>query len=262
MDFQSRYGSSSKFRINNSKLQLVLRCGLAFRNAEERTHRAATPAQVIGTSIAAAAELDNRTKMASTPRPSLAELVEAGVARFEQELAECEVDATKFELDHAKDAAASGSRAYGELLSPKIKGVLLAEEVVIAEIAPGIELAGTLDCVTEGVVRDTKSGRRWTQERADASRQLSAYSLLHEGRFGKLPDRVAIDSLYQQRGAWKAETLWSRRTERELSAFVETAERAKQAIEAGIFLPAAEGAWWCSCTWCPDWKKCTARPGA
>jgi hypothetical protein len=261
---EPRYGTSDKFRINNSKLQLLLRCGLAFQFAEEERRRWATPATVIGTSVAAAAELDNRAKIAQAPRPSLADLVDVGVARFELEVSESEVTATRFELDQAKDSAAGGARGYGELLSPRIDGVLMAEEVLIAEIAPGIELAGTIDCVTNGVVRDTKTGRRWSAQRADASRQLSAYSLLYEARFGTPPARVAIDSLYQERGVWRAETLWSSRSERELSAFVETAERAKCAIEAGVFLPAPEGAWWCSETWCPWWKngKCTARPGA
>lgn len=254
---------TDNFRFSNSTLQLFLRCGLAFLKSQEQRHRSATPAMAVGTAVAYAAEVDNAAKIAWAPRVSLSELVDAGVSRFERELEEAEVLGTKFELDRAKDRAADGSRAYGEQLSPRINGVLLAEEVLIAEIAPGLELAGTVDCITEGVVRDTKTGRRWSQQRVDVSRQLSAYSLLYEARFGRPPARVAIDSLYEERGRWRAETLWSSRSERELAAFVETAQRAKSAIEAGVFLPAAEGAWWCSDAWCPFWKgRCTARPGA
>lgn len=262
---EPRYpGATDAFRISNSSLQQLLRCGLFFLYAREDRHRSATPRMMIGTSVAAAAEHDNRAKIRQAPRPSLAELVDVGVARFERELSEVDVTASRLELDQAKDSAAEGSRAYGELLSPGIKDVLFAEEVVIAEIAPGLELCGTVDTIQDGVVRDTKTGRRWTKPLADATRQLSAYALLYEARLGKPPARVAIDSLYQARGRWHAETLWSRRSDRELSAFVETAERAKATIEAGTFLPAPDGSWYCSHDCCPFWRnnRCTARPGA
>jgi hypothetical protein len=262
---EPRYPSkTSNFRISNSSLQQLLRCGLAFQFAREDRHRSATPKMVIGTSVAAAAEHDNRAKIAQAPRPSLADLVDVGVARFEREVSEVDVPASRLELDQAKDSAAEGSRAYGELLSPGIEDVLFAEEVVIAEISPGLELAGTVDMIQQAVVRDVKTGRKWSKQRADATRQLSAYALLYEARLGEPPARVAIDSLYEERGRWRAETLWSRRSERELSAFIETAERAKAAIEAGTFLPAPDGSWYCSHDWCPFWRnnRCTARSGA
>lgn len=262
---EPRYpGATENFRFSNSTLQLLLRCGLAYALSQEQGYRSATPAMVVGTAVAAAAELDNRAKIAAAPRLSLTELVDAGVAKFEEEVEESEVVATRWELDRAKDRAAAGSRGYGELLSPRIDEVLLAEEVIIAEIAENLELAGTVDCVQSGVVRDTKTGRRWSQERTDHSRQLSAYSLLYESRYGTPPARVAIDSLYEVRGVWKAETLWTQRSERELQAFVETAQCARRAITSGVFLPAPDGSWYCSHTWCVFWRngRCKARPGA
>jgi hypothetical protein len=259
---EPRYPSpTDAFRISHSTLQTYLLCGIRWQFEQAERHRHATVAMAIGTATAAAAKLDNGTKIDSGTPASLTDLVEVGVLTYENECAVSEIDASRFELWAGKDDAASASRVYGESVSPKVKPVL-AEEKVIAVIDDGIELAGTLDVAEADSVRDLKTGRAWTQDRADRSRQLTGYSMLFEARFDRLPSRVAIDSISKDRRGWKATTLWSRRSERDRLAFIETVRRAKAGMDAGVALPPPEGAWQCSAKWCAFWNVCTARPGA
>lgn len=257
---EPRYpGATTNFRISHSTLQTYLLCGVRWQFEQEERHRHATVAMLIGSATAAAAQLDNETKIEGGTI-TLFDLVEYAVQEFENEAGESEVEASITELAAGKDDAAAASRAYGELVSPKVKPVL-AEEKVIALIDDDVELAGTLDVAEADAVRDLKTGRQWSHERVARSRQLTGYSMLFEARFGRLPSRVAIDSLSKDRRGWKAATLWSRRTERERLAFIETVRRAREGMARGVALPAPEGAWQCSAKWCPWWNRCTARPG-
>ncbi len=263
MNLEHRYpgGDSTEFRISHSTLQTYLMCGLRWFYEQEERRRHATVAMLVGSATSAAAHFDNSEKL-NERRASLSELVEAGVDCYEEALEDSEVPESAYEVERGKDDAADASRAFGELLSPGIQPIM-AEEKVIAVIDEGIELAGTLDVAEKDTVRDLKTGRAWTQARADRSRQLTGYSLLFEARTGDIPARVAIDSLHKDsRGRWKATTLWSQRTERDRLAFIETVRRAKAGMDAGVALPAAEGSWHCSEKWCCFWKTCTARPGA
>lgn len=260
MTSEPRYpGATDAFRISHSTLQTYLLCGVRWQLEQAERHRRATVAMAVGTAAAKAAEADNAYKIEFDAPVELAELVDIAVDAYDEETRESEVEASKLELDAGRDDAAGASRAYGEFLSPKVKPVI-AEEKIVAVIDTGIELAGTLDVAEADTVRDVKTGRAWTQARADRSRQLTGYSMLFEARFDRLPSRVAIDSLHKDRRGWQATTLWSRRTERDLLAFIETVRRAKAGMDAGVALPAPEGAWFCSKAYCAFWTRCTARP--
>lgn len=253
--------AAGQFRISHSTIQTYLMCGLRWFYEQEERRRHATVAMLVGSATSAAANYDNCAKMSEEPA-SLSELVECGVEYYEEAIEHSEVPESRFEIATGKDDAADASRAFGELLSPSIEPVM-SEERIIAVIDDGIELAGTLDTAEKDAVRDLKTGRAWTQARADRSRQLTGYDLLFEARTGAPPSRVAIDSLHKDsRGTWRATTLWSQRTERDRLAFIETVRRVKKGMDAGIALPAAEGSWQCSEKWCPKWRECTARPGA
>lgn len=263
-NYESRYPGvdSGAFRISHSTLATYLMCGIRWQfEQEERSRRPATVAMLVGSAAAASAHFDNVEKMNSR-RATISELVDAAVAQYECDLEDSEVAESRLEVDRGKDDAAGASRAYGEQLSERIRPVM-AEERIIARIDDGIELAGTLDTAEKETVRDLKTGRQWTQDRADRSRQLTGYTMLFEARTGAVPKRVAIDSLHKNaRGEWHGKTLWSYRNERDRQAFVETVKRAKAGMEAGIALPAPEGAWHCSARWCGYWKRCTARAGS
>ncbi len=256
------------FRISNSTIETYLKCGVRYQFEQEERHRRATVAMVIGTAVAGGAQYDldcklNRERSASGQLGAeLDDIIDVSVSRYELEAEDSEMVESKFEIMSGVDSVRDAARAYGIQVSPTIDNVVAAESAIIAVIDPDLELAGRPDCIQQadgeaGIVRDLKTGRPWTQERVDASRQMTGYSILHEARFGRPPDRVVIDSLSPDRsGRWKAKTFWSSRSEADRDAYVELARRTRKAMAVGIYLPAPAMSWWCSARWCPFHKKC------
>ena len=250
------------FRISHSSLQTFLWCPRRYRyQQEEHEQRRATIPMMIGTAVAAAAELDAEFKAAGERRRFASTLVERAVFEYDLERERCDSGATPLALAAAVDEVASATMAFHRDISPSITNPILAEKAIIATIAPGIELAGRPDLIEPLVVRDLKTGQPWTQARANKSRQLTGYDLLHEARYGQPARRVAIDTVGRTARGWSGTTLWSYRTERDREAFVETVTCAVRAIKAGVDTPAPESAWYCSDDHCEFWKTCTARPG-
>ncbi len=244
--------STDAFRISTSSLETYLKCGIRYFLERELGHRRATVPMAIGSAVAFAAKKDNERKIASDGASALGlrEIVESGVSAYDQEIENVELTESKREVAEGRDDAAGASRCYGEDVSKWVKDVLWAERRIVAEVADGIELAGTPDCVTENYVRDTKTGQPWNAARAYASRQLTAYDLLYEAMLSRSPERLVIDSISKSHGRWGNQAFYSTRDEEDRTAFIDVLGRAKDGIEAGIALPAPESAWWCSKKWC------------
>ena len=263
MEDRYKGGESGAFRISHSTLQTFLMCALRHFLRERYKIRRATIPMVIGTAVARAAEYDNTAKASGARRVALVELQDVAAAAYseEAESVELQISATGI-LGGGLDSAVAATAGYHRDISPTVTDPIVMEEPIIATISEGIELAGTPDLIEPGIVRDLKTGQPWTQTRADRSRQLTGYDLLHEARFGRTARRVAIDSVSRQPKGWRGETLWSRRDERDREAFVQTVEAAVCAIKAGNAVPAPDSAWYCSENHCELWNVCTARPGA
>lgn len=271
-EMEKRYPGEREgvFRISNSTIESYLKCGVRFEFEREQSYRRATIAMLIGTAVSSAAQLDNHLKMHGTCSSSgqlgaeLDDMIGVAVSSFETNADDSEVVESKQEQRSGVDTVREAARAYGIHVSPTITDVVATEEPIIAEIEDGLELAGTPDCIQRapgaaGTVQDTKTGQPWTQERVDASRQLTGYTLLHEAKYGVVPDRVVIHSLSKHPRtfrSWRSTTLWSHRDESDRDAYVELMRRTRRSIEAGIALPAPSNAWWCSAKWCPFAKQC------
>lgn len=239
-------------RLSQSLIERCLRCGLRHELwLANQTPRTTVP-MAIGSSVAAAAAEDCRKKR------HVCELVEIAVAAYEQETAMCELIESKLEIGRGKDDSAAATRCYGTQVSPMITEVVQAEEVIVARIGADMELAGRPDVITKAGIGDLKTGQPWTQQRVDASRQLSAYSILYQAKYGGYPRRVWIDSLSRNRNGWHAQRLWSYRSAEDCRAYWEIMRRVQKSIQAGVALPAPEGAWWCSQSYCEFWSICPA----
>lgn len=245
------------FRITQSELEEYLKCGLRHAYSRQSPRRRATVAMTIGSAVSRAAAHDNRNKMERGFGLPLADIVEAGVNGYEDELKQTQVEGSLPELSAGKDEAADASRAYGLGISPLIQDVLGCEEPIIATIAPNFEIAGTPDVIDRAGLGDTKSGKEWSQIDVDHSRQLTLYSLLYFARYREFPPRVWIDNVYRSRNGWKARRIYSHRTPHHYAGIIEILKLAKAAIDAGIQLPPPEwGAWYCSPCYCPFFKTC------
>jgi len=258
-------------RISQSTLREYLRCGIAWAFRREDGNRYATVRMLIGSGVDRGAAADHEAKIHERSPLSVGDIVDVSIAGYEAEVAETEVPAARVEIDQGKDETAAAARAFAVDLSPAI--VPIAAQVPMVAALPGrdVELVGTPDLIEEIGLADLKVGRAWSQDAVDRSHQLTAYSLLHRIHFGRWPGnaarprpgegfvaKVRIDSIHRVRGGWQAERIWSYRTAEHVSAFLAVVDRAVAGMEAGIALPAPEGAWWCSPAWCPFWHRCPA----
>lgn len=263
---EPRYAESDGFQISNSSLETFLRCHNLHWLRQTMGRRIVTVPMAIGTAVAEAAKWDNASKRGSQHIWNQSSLVDLAVAKYEKEVYSHEVqNAARFHITNSTDDVVDATLRYLQDISPQIKRPLLFEEAVMADLGGGLHLVGTPDCVEPGLVRDLKTGQPWDQRRVDRSRQFTAYDILYEAKFGESPERIAVDSISRPKKGgrlWGAKTIWSSRCERDREAFIETAKRARKAIEAGSDLPAPEGAWWCSESQCEMWNRCEVRPGA
>lgn len=244
------------FRLTQSDTETYLKCGIAYNLRREAKGRYATVRMMIGSGVAAGARDDNVARIAGSCLP-LPEIIERSVTAYEREAEASDVRDTKLEVAEGKDSTADAARTYALGVAPKMDGVLAAEEPVIArfEGVEGLELAGTPDVVTKDGIGDLKVGRPWDDGDADKSRQLTAYGLLHRAKLGAYPRRQWIDNVARHRGNWIARRIYTYRDESDYAAYLETMKRVRAGIEAGVFLPAPEKAWYCSTNWCPFWGR-------
>lgn len=250
-------------RITQSGLETYLRCGIRWGLERSSPHRRATVPMLIGTAIAGAAREDGRQKIAVGSGLTIAEAVDVAVTEYEGELEDTEVAETPAEVDSGKDRTASAARCFATESSPRITGLVQVEMPIVAVVDGQFELAGTPDVVDADGVGDVKTGRAWTQDRTDASRQLTRYGLLDHAQRGEYPRRMWIESLSEtKRGGWSAERIWTSRGPADYAALIYADQRAAHAMQAGVTLPAPEGAWWCSAKWCPFYgRECPATAG-
>lgn len=158
--------------------------------------------------------------------------------------------------------------------------------VELADPATGLDvvLRARLDVLpADGVITDLKHSKfsfggynYGTPDDATASVQLSTQDVIYRQLKGVPPVALGFDTLglrestkpQQKAGALPglhvADILQPRvpaRTEHQLDKFYDLVTRVARGIQAGVFLPAPDGAWWCSEKWCQFWRVCKHAQG-
>lgn len=259
---EPRYGSESHARVSQSSVETYLRCGLRYlADREFPTGRGrSTIPMAIGSAVDAAANLDARATRDLDERPSIAAMVDCAVEAYDQA---APLATSPWEIARGRDDAAAATRVYATRVAHLDTHVLSSQSVLAAKLE-NVELVGTPDRVTLEGIGDLKVGRSWTQAMVDRSRQLSAMSLLWARRGPEpetTPTRVWIDSIHRTPRGWSHERIYSVRTEAHRESYAFIAVEAVKAIRKNVFLPASEGAWWCSRDWCPHHSSCPAVSG-
>jgi len=198
-------------------------------------------------------EYNYRQKIESYQDLPLHEVKEVTATAFE-----AEQDNTEFEQGEepgrVKDEAVTLAALYHQEIAPKTQPLLVEEkvEVPFAETT----LLGFIDLLdNKGYIHDTKTASKTpSEDSADKSLQLSAYSLAHRYLMGVPETGVRLDYLVQTKPP-KVVTLEARRTERDIQRFIAIAERVIAAISAEMFYPNPDN-FLCSEKHCGYWKMC------
>lgn len=248
-------GDPKVFRLSHSTFVTVQKCGVRYLLDRSVKHKRSTMPMVRGLALAEVARADNLSKLEKGKGISLLDATGIGIAAYEERVGRYEIPEKRAEILAGKDDTKGIVRAYMRQVSPLTKDIVAAERAIVARLGD-MELVGRPDVIAAQGVGDYKTGKMWTQAQVDYSRQLSSYGFLHKALIGAYPERVWIDSIFKLRGVWQAIRLWSDRTEDDYKALWNCIVRVRAAIEKEVFVPAPEGAWYCSPKWCGHWHIC------
>ena len=252
-------------RWTQSSLETYLKCGVLSRFIREERHRWSTVSMAIGTSMHEAVAEDSILLAKGGARPNFEAFLEFAIHVLEREFDTTEMDEAASERARAKSiylrrAAAQWFRDLRRADDAKI--VAVEKPIVTRWKKSKIELAGTIDLIIEELVGDLKTGRKWSANDVETSRQLSLYAILYRGVFGQYPKGVFVDNVYGfAKGRPGSERTFGWRGEPHARAFRETVLAANAAREKGVELPAPAGSWYCSKKWCPFFRKCKHTTG-
>jgi len=164
----------------------------------------------------------------------------------------------------AKDTAVDLAGLHAKTVGREIRPIAVQHRIEIRPAESDITILGYLDIVelqTDGrqVIRDTKTKEKAPHpNEAEESQQLTMYALLRMAETGQLPAGLTLDVLWKTpaKGKLKHLVLPTRRTENDFGPLVSRINAGIEAVERGIFVPAAEDSWQCSAKWCAYWDSC------
>jgi hypothetical protein len=164
-------------------------------------------------------------------------------------------------IAHGKDIAVALTRVYREVFAPTIQPSHVEERVEVDVEGLHVPLLGILDCLSvDGRLSDLKtSKRKWNQARADQELQPTLYRELVRKLTGEYPAEMSFDVLVASKRL-AAQRIVTQRTDDDFEMLVRRAKLMLDQIKAGIFHPAAPGAWICSSKWCGYWWTCPNIP--
>jgi hypothetical protein len=253
-------GHTDKLRLSNSDIQTFVHCGVKYQFRREDAVYRTTVKMAIGTAVAKGACEDNNAKMTRQRALPIADIIDVAVAEYEHEIGRAEVPDPKSEVAAGKDDSAAAARVFAVDVSPRIMPVAAEKKTIIAFPDRDFELAATFDYAEKDSLGDLKTGRQWTQERADRCGQLSAYGIVFSALYKAYPRRLYIDSVYRDGKAWAAKRIWTNRGPEDYERYYRLIGKVYDAIKAGVFLPASEMDWLCSPSYCEYWHVCPHVP--
>ena len=260
--------------LSPSAANMYRKCGESYRlRYIEGLRRPPGGALLVGGAVHAGAEYRNRRMMLSHVETSKRYIVDASVSAYDERLKKEDISLDGEEENKGRgqivasyrDATATFASGYVDHVAPAIKRPIAVEErieLVVPKL--GITLLGILDVAHEDngrvVLEDLKVGRKaWTVGDADLSDQLTWYAMAWKHTHGALPYSVGIRSLRTLSAGPTAMFRQSFRSNSHVDKLLATIETVLSGIRAGVFIPAAEGAWWCSRRWCGYWHDCRYR---
>lgn len=211
-----------------------------------------------GSSLHKAAEVNHRQKIGSRVDLSSSDIKCLAAESFDQRvkggvyLPKEDIGSRARLEGEAKDETVSCADVYARELAPKIQPMLVewrsAKKILIPKTA--IEIVTILDVFTEeGWLLDIKSATKSkTQTDADDDLGLTARAIVLELE-GQPITKISLETMVALKGGGKAQSLETRRDDREKNRFLKLAAAMIKAINAGNFLP-ANGGWACDPKWC------------
>lgn len=232
----------------------------------EKDYRPSGTTLARGSAYHKGAETNFRQKIETHADLTVDDIVDASVAalddvtsgREELTLTEAEQSVGKKKtIKKLVDEVVEMSELLAKKQAPRYQPVGVEEsfELIMPDGVPNV--VGRLDIRTERGVTDFKSsGRKATQDEADASIQLTTYGVAYHGITGEPATDLRYDRAIITATKCFDQVITTERTPEHLHAFALRMHQMERSIQAGIFVPCDPNAWNCSARWCEYWSDC------
>lgn len=260
-----KYPAGARPHLSPSSLESLSKCGLAYQfRYIDGIIVPPTIDAARGKGVHRAIETNFSQKISSHRDLPTADLQDIAAESFTAEVAgglsipREDKGAEKSLKASAKDMVVSLAGFFGSHVAAEYQPILVEHEFRI-ELPGPRDLLGILDVATAETVGDMKTASKSkSQSDADSSLQLTAYYVGFHAETGRLPKEVVLDTLVSTAKGPKRNKLVTERSEADVNALAYRIQLANQVIDAGAFLPAPVGSWWCSSRWCQFWYMCPA----
>lgn len=251
----------SRPKYHQSEVQTFLKCG---KQWEFR--------YLLGIKTPPKAALTVGSAVDAAVTRNLAQKVASGTDITEEEVTDvcaCDFDARSKDTEWGeddpgkqKDMALQLVKAHHKELAPSILPESVQEEFHI-ETDAGYDIGGTIDLTEKsGVIADTKTSKqKYAEDAVINGLQPAMYDFAYEALRGQKAKAFRFDVLIKP-----TKTIGPRTQQIEAPVPGESREHLfeainnmHKAIQAGVTLPAPEGAWWCSKDWCGYWSMCKGK---
>lgn len=141
---------------------------------------------------------------------------------------------------------------YAEVVEP-----WLVEERIVADLGLEVPFEGTIDLVTrQESLEDIKTtAKRYAEDAAHKSLQVTGYNILYKSQHGHYPDLSRLIVLIAKKVP-EVQPLETTRNDSHVPAFKARIEYMIRQVKAGLFPPTEPSNWWCSEKWCNYWQVC------
>lgn len=245
--------------LSFSQLSMYLRCPAQFMfRYEEGLILPPKSSMTKGKAVHKGQEINYKQKIESKEDLPLDDVKDAVATEFETAAEE-----TEFKPDEdkgkIKDESITLATLYHNEVAPKVQPQYVEEEVYFTIPDTSINLKGFIDVVQEGgIIRDTKTtAKSPSQETANKSMQLTAYSLAYRTLTGKNEGGLVLDYLINTKTP-KVMQLETTRTDDDLKRFISISKQVTKAIQSGIYYPNPDN-FMCSEMNCGYWSECQKK---
>lgn len=254
--------------LSVSQLDMFSRCGEQYRRRylEDEIIPPGIAAR-IGTGVHKAAETNLREKMRTGRDLPLDAVQDCAAEAYHNALqdgvffAPEDLPGAKKAMAEGKDTAVSLATLYRRELAPAIAPVLVEEKIILDLPGVGLPIVTILDVYTEDkTLRDLKtSGKKWSEDKAHASNQSTAYREAVKQATGEYPAELLFDVLVSSKTP-ALQTLSTQRDEQDTAILSKKFQLMCASINAGIFLPAQPDHWCCGPKFCGYFFTCPHIP--
>lgn len=214
-------------------------------------------ALTLGGAVDSGVTLNLQTKLTTKEPAAIGDVLDAYSTEFDRRSTETDWDGD--DAGEQKDAGVKLVELHYEKVAPNLEPATVQEAFRI-ETDAGYAIGGTLDLTTtDGMIRDTKtSAKAYDEDAVSMSIQAAMYDFAYEVKRGEKAKGFAFDVLKKTKTpAYQEVTGQVSSTQREM--LFESISIMHKQIQAGDFLPAPEGGWWCSKKFCGYWPLCKGR---